>query len=137
MSREDTRLHVLLVEDDPDMARLVSCQLGWSGSARFTVDLAPDLQSALSRIERDEFDAVLFDLSLPDGDPMSTLVVAGTLSRQLPILVLTGIEDEGMAELAARIGAQAYLLKGRGMDARILGREVYAAVHRHRWVRSA
>jgi glutamate dehydrogenase (NAD(P)+) len=137
MARQDTSLHVLLVEDDPDMARLVSCQLGWSGSARFTVDHAPDLQSALNRIERDEFDAVLFDLSLPDGDPMSTLVVAGTLSRQLPILVLTAIEDESMAELAARIGAQAYLLKGRSMDARALGREVYAAVHRHRWVRTA
>ena len=136
MTREKPVLRVLMVEDDVDAARLFARRLAWSATADFRVSQAPDLQSALACIEHDEFDALLLDLSLPDAPATSTLAAAGAISRHLPIVVLTGTDDDDLAVLAARLGVQDYLVKD-AQDSRSLSRAILAAVHRHPWVRAA
>lgn len=134
MTGSPESLHILLVEDDPDTARLIARRLSWAD--RFTVDQAPDLQTALGRIEHEDYDLVLLDLSLPDGEPMSSLAAAGALSRHIPIVILTASDDDGLAQIAARLGVQGYLVKDKSSDTRTLVRSVLAAIHRHRWVRA-
>ncbi len=128
-------LRVLLVEDDVDAARLAERRLRWSAIASFVVTQAPDLQSALARLEREEYDAVLLDLALPDAQATSTLSAAGAIARHVPIVVLTGNDDDDLAVLAARLGVQDYLVKER-QDSRSLSRAILAAVNRHPWVRA-
>jgi DNA-binding response OmpR family regulator len=129
-------VRVLIVEDDPDQARLLERKLSWSLMACFTASVAPDLESALLAIEKETYDAVLLDLSLPDSAGLATISSLGSLSRHIPIVVLTANDDDEAALLAARIGVQDYLIKGN-LDTRTLSRAVLAAIDRHRWAMRA
>ena len=128
------QIHVLLVEDDEDTARLVGRVLSLSVAASFVVTRAGDLQSALALIEREPFDVVLLDLTLPDGGSMSTLAAAGAIARHVPIAILTSTDEDDLVRLAARIGVQEYLVKGEH-GSRALERALLAAIERHRWMR--
>lgn len=130
MQISDETIRVLLVEDDPDAVRLFARRLAWSPAARFEVEHAPDLQSALGRIERRSYGGVLLDLALPDGESTSTLAAAAAIARHLPIVILTSNEDTELALLAARVGVQDYLVK-RHQDAQSLVRALLSAVYRH------
>lgn len=122
---------VLLVEDDIDTARLVRRRLERSPRARFQVTHAPDLQLAFGLLEKEPFDAILLDLSLPDGDMMSTLAAMGAVARHVPVVVLTGHSDEDLALLAIRAGAQDYLMKDE-QNARTVVRSLLHAIERKR-----
>ncbi len=128
-----TPIRVLLVEDDPDTSRLFARRLAWSRAAQFDVVLADDLQTALREIESGPLDVVLLDLGLPDGDPMSTLAMAGAIARHVPIVVLTAQDDDDLAVMAARLGCQDYLVKPQ--DVAHLSRSVLMAIERHQWIR--
>lgn len=134
MLDRERRIRVLLVEDDPDSARLYGRVLTLSPAAAFEVVHAQDLNTALSLVERQPFDAVLLDLALPDGKSRSTLSVAAALSRHLPITILTANDDDELVQLAARSGAQDYLVKTE-QDGRTLARALLGAIERHHWVR--
>jgi DNA-binding response OmpR family regulator len=126
--------HVLLVEDDPDTSRLLARRLAWSRPSLFVVERVPDLQSAFACLERKDYDALLLDLSLPDGDAMSTISTAAAVTLRIPVVILTACDDDDLALLAARIGIQDYQIKTK-LDARQLVRSVLAAIHRYRWSR--
>lgn len=128
----DTGLRVLLVEDDPDAARLFERRLE-AGTASFRIDHAPDLQSALRLLETGPYDAMVLDLSLPDGPATSTLALAATFSRHVPIVVLTGSDEDDLALTAARIGIQDYLVKARAPSTD-LERCLLSAIRRHNWM---
>ncbi len=127
-------IHVLLVEDDEDTARLVSRSLSLSAAASFMVTHAGDLQTALGLIEREPFDAVLLDLVLPDGGSMSTIAAAGAIARHVPIAILTSLDEDELVRLSARVGVQEYLVKGE-QGPRGLERALLSAIERHRWIR--
>ena len=129
-------VRVLIVEDDIDQARLLERKLSWSLMACFTASHAPDLESALRAIESEPPDAVILDLSLPDSAGLATIASLGSLSRHIPIVVLTSNDDDEAALFAARIGVQDYLIKGN-LDTRMLARAVLAAIDRHRWAKRA
>jgi len=132
----DRTVRLLYVEDDPEAARLFARRLGWFRAVRFEVEQASDLQTALACLANEAYDAVLLDLSLPDGEAMSTLAAAGALARRVPIIVLTGNDDADTALLAARLGVQDYLCKN-DQDGLSVGHAVLEAIERHRWVRGA
>jgi signal transduction histidine kinase len=123
------RHRALLVEDNPGDARLIEEMLRESSDGEFALVPAADLASALSRLGTDELDLVLLDLSLPDSQGTDTVAAVRRSSRDLPIVVLTGLEDEETAYDALQKGAQEYLVKGR-FDAALLARTLQYAIRR-------
>ena len=123
-------LKILLVEDNPGDARLVREMLADESSGSEVVDVGR-LSDGLQRLGREKFDAILLDLSLPDSQGLDTLVKLQANVTGVPLVVLTGLEDEALAARALRQGAQDYLVKGKfGGD--LLMRAVWHAIERMR-----
>ena len=127
-------IRVLVVEDEIEAARLVTRRLTYYPAARFEVTHVPDLRSAFARIERDEFDVMVLDLGLPDAEGFDTIASACGIARHLPIVVLTGADDDEMSLQAIRAGAEDYLIKPL-TDVRPVARALRNACERHkrRW----
>ena len=104
-------IKILLVEDNPGDAFLIQESLRKREGMQFKVTLVERLIDAFSCLETQPFDIVLLDLFLPDSQGIDTFT--GILSKvnHLPIVVLTGLNDEKMAIQAVRLGAQDYLKK--------------------------
>lgn len=104
-------VRVLVVEDNPGDARLIAEWLG-SDPAVFEVEHVDNLAAALTRIDVGRTDVVLLDLGLPDSTGIETLQCVRRAAPQLPVVVLSGSEDQGLAIRAVRAGAQDFLAKG-------------------------
>jgi two-component system, cell cycle sensor histidine kinase and response regulator CckA len=124
-------MKLLLVEDNPADARLIREMLKDSPAGEFQVQHVPRLDSAVQLLRRETLDAVLLDLALPDSEGLRTLAVMQRAGGGLPIVVLTGLDDECFAFEAVRAGAQDYLIKGR-FDSELLVRTIRYAVQRNR-----
>ena len=124
-------MNSLLVEDNPADARLIREMLKESPAGTFQLQHVARLDSALERLSQEPFDVVLLDLGLPDSQGMETLILAQKASGGVPIVVLTGLDDEDFALEAMRGGAQDYLVKGR-FDGELLVRTIRYAVQRKR-----
>jgi two-component system cell cycle sensor histidine kinase/response regulator CckA len=123
-------LSVLLVEDNPADARLVSELLKEATAQTIALTHSTFLEEALGRLRADSFSAVLLDLSLPDSNGLETFRRARASAPHAPIVVLTGFADEETAARAVREGAQDYLVKGQ-VDGPSLFRSIRYAVERH------
>lgn len=121
----------LLVEDNPADARLIREMLKESPAGTFEFHQVGRLQAALERLRGESFDVVLLDLGLPDSQGMGTLTLMEKASGGVPIVVLTGLDDERFALEVVRAGAQDYLVKGR-FDSQLLVRTIRYAVERKR-----
>src|SRR4029077_6039400 len=91
------------------------------------------LDAALARLSCEHFDVVLLDLSLPDEQGINTLLRTHAHAPKVPIVILTGLDDEALAVKAVRAGAQDYLVKGR-VDGDLLVRSMRYATERWRAV---
>src|SRR6266404_2681625 len=121
---------VLLIEDNPGDALLLREALIYLGGA-FVLDLVHvgRLDDGLRRLRQEEFDAILLDLSLPDAHGLDTVARMQAAAPRLPIVVLTGLDDDAAALEAVRAGAQDYLVKGQ-IDGRLLIRALRYAIER-------
>jgi signal transduction histidine kinase len=108
---DDKRTRALLVEDNPGDAFLVQEQLSRLGS-RFDVESAEDLSAAMRSVSLHQPDVVLLDLDLPDSHGTETVRKMIHKIPHVPVLVLTGRNDEEMGVRAVQEGAQDYLIKG-------------------------
>ena len=108
-------IKVLLVEDNPVDEFMVRAALERSTSAAFTVSSAERLDAAIKQARSSPTDVMLLDLGLPDVQGMQTFVRARDALPNLPILVLSGHDDEQFAIQSMQQGAQDYLLKGNSM----------------------
>jgi PAS domain S-box-containing protein len=107
-----SRHDILLVEDNPGDARLIKEMLiDELGRTGFEMRIAESLERALALLDGAESDVVFLDLSLPDSFGLETLYRIQSKSPALPIIVLTGNEDQQLALSAVKAGAQDYLLK--------------------------
>ena len=122
-------IDVLLVEDNPGDARLIREALNDAGARDLKLHHVDRLNSALDSLHHGHYDVMLLDLSLPDGDGIGTVQQAQEGAPDLPIIVLTGLDDEELARQALRDGAQDYLVKGRS-DGHLLARAVRYAIER-------
>jgi signal transduction histidine kinase len=122
---------VLLVEDNPGDARLIREAFRESGVAAFELRHVDRLASALEEIAREPVDVVLLDLSLPDATGIHTVERMLSHAPDLPIVVLTGLDDERLALQAVQAGAQDYLVKGQ-VEGIVLTRAVRYALERKR-----
>ena len=124
-------IRVLLVEDNPGDARLFTELVRDTGAGLWKLVQADRLSTALERLKREPFDLMLLDLSLPDAEGLDTLMRARAEAPKVPIVVLTGHDDEALAVRAMRAGAQDYLAKGR-LDGDLLVRSIRYATERGR-----
>lgn len=122
-------LRLLLVEDNPGDAALLRESLNEAGGGRFDVTHVEQLGEAIRLLHPALYDAVLLDLSLPDSQGLATLDQVCLAAEDLPIIVLTGLNDEAIAIEAVRKGAQDYLVKGQ-FDSPSLVRALHYAIER-------
>jgi diguanylate cyclase (GGDEF)-like protein len=122
---------VLLVEDNPGDARLLRELLADATPASFDIVHASCLKTALQLVQTSSPDVVLLDLSLPDAQGLETFERIFEQAPELPIVVLTGLEDDELALRAVQKGAQDYLVKGQ-VSTPLLVRAVRYAVERQR-----
>jgi len=127
----EQNIKVLLVEDNEEHAQLLERLLVESNNPVFQVMQFSALRPALDAVEMPGFDLVLLDLSLPDSDGLETFLRMQNRAQDLPIVVLTGLDDEALAVETVQRGAQDYLVKGR-VDDRILVRSLLYALERKR-----
>jgi two-component system, sensor histidine kinase len=120
---------ILLAEDNPGDARLIREMLSDAPGGGIDLAWEPTLAAALERARRGDISAVLLDLTLPDGSGLDTLHAVYREMPHMPIVVLTGIENEELANSAMRDGAQDYLVKGH-IDSSTLVRSVRYAIGR-------
>ncbi|MBI2236225.1 MAG: HD domain-containing protein [Magnetospirillum sp.] len=115
---------LLLVEDNAGDARLIQVMLGEVGG--FRISWVDRLSKALAAIPGGAFSAVLLDLSLPDALGMEGVDAIRRLAPTLPVVILTGLDDEEMGRRAVRHGCQDYLVKGQGEGNLIRRTLIYA-----------
>lgn len=126
-----TLTRVLLVEDNPSDAVLLEEMLVGTSGGPFRLSRADRMASALDLLRQQEFEAILLDLTLPDSQGLETLQSARNAAKSVPIIVLTGVEDESIAIGAIRNGAQDYLVKGT-VDGRAIARAIRYAIDRQK-----
>jgi len=122
-------IKVLLVEDNLVDARLLYEGLQETLPEEFQVTHARRLSEALEYLWEDTCNVVLLDLGLPDSHGLDTLVLARAQAPGVPIIVLTGFEDESLGDQALKEGAQDYLVKGK-VDSKLLARSMRYAIAR-------
>jgi signal transduction histidine kinase len=128
MRSKSTR--VLLIEDSPADARLITEALRESGpTRRFDVQHQGDLTSGLERLLVERFDVLLLDLGLPESTGIDTFITAERSAPDVPIVVLTGIDDDVVAEEAIAMGAQDYIAK-QHIEGHLLSRAIRYSIER-------
>jgi predicted heme/steroid binding protein/CheY-like chemotaxis protein/uncharacterized membrane protein len=124
------RITVLLIEDNPGDARLIQDMLAESSNIEFALSWKQTLRDGLEVLGGNHYEVVLLDLGLPDSlERSATFTRVQSTAPTLPIIVLTGLDDEDFAVSTVRRGAQDYLVKGK-MDANILARTIRYAIAR-------
>jgi serine phosphatase RsbU (regulator of sigma subunit) len=127
----DAPTRILLVEDSRMFVEMTREMLACAEGTKFVLESADRVRTGLARLGTEKFDLVLLDLSLPDGSGLSTFVRVHNFAPHVPIIVLTGLDDETLAVQSVRQGAQDYLLKP-DLNIRTLLRAVRYAIERHR-----
>jgi phosphoserine phosphatase RsbU/P len=128
---DEDRVKILLVEDDPDDVYVMRNLLGDRWSGPFELVHVELLASAIERVEEEKFNVVLLDLGLPDSTGLETFFNLYAHAGEVPIVVLTGYNDERIAVKAVQSGAQDYLVKGQLTDS-LLIRSIRYAIERSR-----
>ena len=122
-------LTVLLVEDNSDDARLIQGRLLAADDRELRLLHCQTLAAALELIASETVDVALLDLMLPDSSGLETIERLLAAAHDLPLIVLTGLDDDRVGVEAVRRGAQDYLIKSR-LDARALWRSIDHAIER-------
>lgn len=125
----EDRLKILLVEDNTEVAQLMREMLLKARNVKFEVLRVDKLSACLKLLSEEQIDVVLLDLTLPDSSGFETFTQVYKQALHLPIIVLTGIDDETLATKTVREGAQDYIVKSE-MDITLLVRAIRYAVER-------
>jgi sigma-B regulation protein RsbU (phosphoserine phosphatase) len=123
-----TPLQILMLEDDDSYASLVARMLRNSGSE---LVVAPRLEIALRHLMGRQFDVVLSDLNVPDSRGFETFQRMFAAAPKLPVVVLTGQDDDALGLRTVQAGAQDYLIKDQ-LAAPLLFRALTYAIERKR-----
>jgi diguanylate cyclase (GGDEF)-like protein/PAS domain S-box-containing protein len=124
-------VRVLLIEDNQSDAEMIELRLLEKHGSLYAVTHVESLDAALSLLARGRsFEVAISDLGLPDSYGVATVHSLLAAAPGMPLIVLTGNENEAMAAEAMRSGAQDYLIKG-WCDGETIRRAIRYAIHRH------
>lgn len=125
---------ILLAEDNPGDADVL-CEAIEMTCAGATLTVVESLREAMEQAGTGRYELLMLDLGLPDSVGLDTLRAAQRQAPDLPVVVMTGLDDESTAQQALREGAQDYLVKGewpRQGGRQSLVRSLQYAIGRHR-----
>src|SRR5215471_1690147 len=125
------RQRVLLIEDNPGDVRLIREMLS-EGDGLFELECVGRLAQGLEYLSTRPAGVVLLDLSLPDSYGFDTFLRVYAHAPKVPIIVLTGHDDQKVALSAVKTGAQDYLVKGK-LDKELLLRSMQYSIERKRY----
>jgi signal transduction histidine kinase len=128
---KEKALQVLVVEDNAGDARLLQEMFSTEKPGSFELTHLLRMSEALIHLRKGGVDVVLLDLGLPDVQGLETVRQAHAVAPSVPLIVLTGLNDEALAADAMKEGAQDYLIKGQ-IENRALPRALRHAIERHR-----
>jgi len=126
----DDCVRILIIEDHPADLAVIEATIAKIQSVSFELHHAELLSTAIEMLTN-EIDVILLDLSLPDSNGIDACVKIQQRDSTIPIVVLTGLDDEQMAIEALHRGAQDYLVKGQA-DSQLLSRAIRYAIERKR-----
>lgn len=127
----DSVFNVLLVEDNEEHVRMLRHMFLQGDTAHYNLIHFGRLGPALDRARLPGIHVILLDLTLPDSHGIDTFLRMESAAANVPIVVLSGLNDESLAMETVQHGAQDYLVKGR-VDHHTLLRSLRYAVERKR-----
>ena len=122
-------INVLLIEDNPGDARLLEIILNEVKLNPVKLHHVSSLALAKDFLKSKPIDLILLDLSLPDGHGLDSIKTIQRIDSSLPIIILTGLNDQDFAIKTMHHGAQDYLIKGQG-DGHLTLRAINYAIER-------
>jgi signal transduction histidine kinase len=128
---KEKALQVLLVEDNAGDARLLREMFSKERPDSFELTHLLRMSEAVNHLAKGGVDIALLDLGLPDAHGLETVRRAHAVAPDVPVIVLTGLDDEALAAEAMKEGAQDYLIKGQ-IENRALPRALRHAIERQR-----
>ncbi|MCO5250184.1 MAG: hybrid sensor histidine kinase/response regulator [Candidatus Kapabacteria bacterium] len=123
-------LKILLIEDNPGDAMLIEELLLESKRFTFSISIADTLKAGLELVEKDDVDIVLLDLGLPDSQGLEAVEKMVEKVKHLPIVVITGLDDDDTGRKAINMGAQNYIVKGLN-NTRLITDSIMHAIERN------
>ncbi|MGZ4971579.1 MAG: PAS domain S-box protein [Limisphaerales bacterium] len=126
---DQKNIKILLIEDNPDDVFFLRMVLHKADGTSFDIEPVEDLASGIDRLKQGACDVVLLDLTLPDSMGLDTFKAVKAQAREVPIIVLSGLDDETIAVNAVHAGAEDYLVKGR-VDSQLITRAIIYAIER-------
>jgi glutamate dehydrogenase (NAD(P)+) len=127
----ENKTTIVLVEDNPLHSRLVERLISAGGRIPYEVETFAGLDPALAHLAKEPADVILLDLVLPESQGLDTLARVRANAPDVPIVVLTGVDDMDIAVRAVDAGAFDYIVKDK-MSAARLDRAVRYALERTR-----
>ena len=124
-------LDILIIEDNPADIRLFKEYIRESGLANSRIHASSTIEEATALLAHQFFDIVVVDLSLPDVHGLEALHKSNQHFRRLPIVILSGTDDQDVAKRSIQEGIQDYLVKGK-IDVYSLERSINYAIERNK-----
>jgi signal transduction histidine kinase len=124
-------LQVLVVEDNAGDVRLLREMFSGEKVGSFEITHLLRMSEAEAHLAKGGVDITLLDMGLPDGHGLETVRRARAAAPNIPLIILTGLDDEALAAEAMTQGAQDYMIKGQ-IESRALPRALRHAIDRHR-----
>jgi PAS domain S-box-containing protein len=130
---DEKKIRVLLVEDNPGDAGLVREYLREASPTLYELEWVERVNKALDRMRQGQvYHVVLLDLTLPDSSGFESFEKIYEFNPDLPVIILTSLEDQELAFKALRQGAQDYFFKGHA-DSYSLHRSISFAIERKKF----
>ncbi len=123
-------MRILLVDDDPDFAKVLKFSLRAGRGDLFAIETANTLESALKILREKDFQMILLDLGLPDSRGLGTFEKIVAAHPEIACVILSGTDDESLALEAVKKGAQDYVVKGEA-SGEMLARILSYSLERH------
>jgi two-component system cell cycle sensor histidine kinase/response regulator CckA len=127
----DEAIKVLMIDDNPAAISLMQYLLEDAKDVRVELEHASRLESGIARLTQGGIDVVLLDILLPDSKGFRSFTDLHKAVPDVPVIILSGIDDEALALKMVSDGAQDYLVKGE-VTTNLLVRTIRCAIERTR-----
>ena len=125
----DAKIKILVIENNMADAKLIKEFLSETSDGIYHIEYAGRLSEGIKKILENKFDAVLLDLNLPDSEGLNTISGFILKDKNVPVIILTGLDDLSIATKSLNEGVQDYLVKGQ-FDGKTLKRSIKYAIER-------